>query len=122
MARAKRVVVTEDLTREALNEIRDSERQALTESAPQAMNELTKRAPRDDGDYISKLFVEVPPRKLQMYLGNDARHAHLVEFGSGPRFTTSGAYRGEMPAIGVLRKSALKMRRVVLAALLRKLR
>lgn len=32
-----------------------------------------------------------------MYAGADAPHAHLVEFGTGPRFHKSGKYVGEMP-------------------------
>lgn len=32
-----------------------------------------------------------------MYVGASAPHAHLVEFGTGPRFHKSGKYVGEMP-------------------------
>lgn len=33
-----------------------------------------------------------------MFVGPSAPHAHLVEFGSGPRFQTSGRFVGSMPA------------------------
>lgn len=33
-------------------------------------------------------------------------HAHLVEFGTGPRQTDTGAYRGEMPAQPFMRPAA----------------
>lgn len=32
-----------------------------------------------------------------MYVGASAPHAHLVEFGTGPRFHKSGKYVGQMP-------------------------
>lgn len=34
-----------------------------------------------------------------VYIGvRPAPHAHLIEFGTGPRYTKAGAYRGSMPA------------------------
>ena len=35
----------------------------------------------------------------------DAPHAHLVEFGTGPRQTKDGKSTGQMPAIGFLRRA-----------------
>lgn len=39
------------------------------------------------------------PTEVTVYVGSSPlRHAHLVEFGSGPRYNKAGAYRGTMPA------------------------
>lgn len=40
-------------------------------------------------------FINTERLKSRAVWGN---HAHLVDLGSGPRYTKSGAYRGEMPA------------------------
>lgn len=37
--------------------------------------------------------------EVTVYVGSrPLRHAHLVEFGSGPRYNKKGAFRGSMPA------------------------
>ena len=36
---------------------------------------------------------------------NKAPHQHLVEYGTGPRYTNDGAYRGQMPPNPFFRKS-----------------
>lgn len=39
-----------------------------------------------------------------IYIGvRPAPHAHLIEFGTGPRYTKAGAYRGSMPAAPFMR-------------------
>ena len=35
---------------------------------------------------------------VTVYVGSSSPHAHLVEFGTGPRYDPNGAYRGVMPA------------------------
>jgi hypothetical protein len=45
-----------------------------------------------------------------------------VELGTGPRQTENGANRGVMPGFGVIRKSALAMRRKVFDEVERELR
>lgn len=37
------------------------------------------------------------PDVVNMYVGSDAPHAHLVEFGTGPRHHKSGKFVGAMP-------------------------
>lgn len=37
--------------------------------------------------------------EIKIYVGvGPSRKAHLIELGTGPRYTKTGAYRGEMPA------------------------
>lgn len=122
-----------DFTREMLNDERDAQRRALNKAAIQAEQELEKRAPVDEGDYKRGLFAEAPNNKLQLVMGakytgrksGGSNHAHLIEFGTGPRFTRSGAYRGEMPSkgrgTGVIRKSALAVRRYIVNLISREL-
>ncbi|MFP4427587.1 MAG: HK97 gp10 family phage protein [Spirochaetaceae bacterium] len=124
----------EDLTAEMLNAERDAQRRALNIAAKQAEREMDKRAPEDEGDYKRGLFAEVPDNKLQLIMGakytgrmaGGSNHAHLIEFGTGPRFTRSGAYRGAMPSKGrgtaVIRKSALVVRRYVVSLVTRELK
>lgn len=48
--------------------------------------------------------LEKPGRgKRVMFVGSGAPHAHLVEFGTGPRFHKSGKYVGIMPPDPFLR-------------------
>ncbi|WCS66495.1 tail component [Caulobacter phage TMCBR2] len=43
--------------------------------------------------------IKRKPSEVTVYVGSrPLRHAHLVEFGSGPRYNKAGAYRGSMPA------------------------
>lgn len=67
---------------------------------------------RGEGDLADKIIVarqlsrrqrrqrgRAAPGTKTIYVGvRPSRHAHLVEFGTGPRYTKSGAYRGMMPA------------------------
>lgn len=115
--RSKKLAIVEDRSDEALNRIRDAERRALKASERQAFQEMQKRAPEDDGEYKRGLETEVPANRLQLYMAAKAPHSHLVEYGTGPRSTASGANRGQMKGFKVLRKSALKMRREVMSNL-----
>lgn len=57
----------------------------------------------DSGALYKSIRVWAPrssKSKSLVYVGPNPRqapHAHLVEFGSGPRYTSDGQYRGEMP-------------------------
>jgi len=44
------------------------------------------------GDTVAKRGKSV----LNMYVGSTEPHAHLIEFGTGPRYTKSGAFRGSV--------------------------
>jgi hypothetical protein len=123
-ARAKKLLVEfEDHSLEALNSIRDAQRRALNRCKSPAMQEMRKRAPNDvTGNYSAGLDVEIPRKWLQLWLMNSAPHSHLVEYGTTQRQTKGGENRGSMKSFGVLRKSALKMRRVVMGNLVSELR
>jgi len=65
---------------------------------------------------LSKAVARVSPKKARGFQGKgavvvfvgyrkNAHHAHLVEFGSGPRFLKSGKFTGQMPAFAPLRRS-----------------
>lgn len=125
MARRRRSqVVIEDLSEEMLNATRDAERVALNNIAPQARQELHSRAARNEhtGNYSKSLFAEVPSRRLELVMGSSAPHAHLVEFGTGPRETRTGASRGSMPKLGVIRRAARKMRKVAFQSVVAQLK
>lgn len=115
MARRRRQIVIEDATDEMLNDERDAQRRVLERSVQQYEEELDKRASRYEhtGNYRAGMFVEVEKRQLAIKGGNSAPHAHLLEYGSGPRSTKAGADRGAMPKIGVIRKASLAMRRKI---------
>jgi HK97 gp10 family phage protein len=68
-------------------------------------HEVKLRAPRDATGNLAKSIgstVESPDgREVVGKVGAfkpAGAHIHLVEFGTGPRFTEQGAYRGAMPA------------------------
>jgi hypothetical protein len=117
MARSKKLAIIEDRSNVALNRIRDAERRALNASKRQALQEMLKRAPVDSGEYKNGLETEVPANRLQLFMIAKAPHSVFVEYGTGPRNTESGAMRGQMKGFGVLRKSALRMRREVMSNL-----
>ena len=70
----------------------------LRRNAPGSLSKgvATKSLPRK-GNY--------PPNTMVGILWDGYQHAHLVEFGTGPRYTASGAYRGQMPADPFFRRS-----------------
>lgn len=70
----------------------------LRRNAPGSLSKgvATKPLPRK-GNY--------PPNTMVGLLWDGYQHAHLVEFGTGPRYTSSGAYRGQMPANPFFRRS-----------------
>lgn len=125
-------VVIEDFSDEMLNATRDAERRALESLAPDALRELRARADRvvneKSGNYRRNLFAEASDRRLELTMGarysgrgaGGANHAHLIEYGTGPRQTRAGANRGQMPKprSGVIRFAALKMRRQIYAQVL----
>ncbi len=59
---------------------------------------------------------------LHMYVGASAPHAHLVEFGTGPRFHKSGKFVGVMPPNPWMRPAWDGNRDAVLAGLAAALR
>lgn len=125
-----------DYSDEMLNATRDAERRALESAAPDALRELQARADRvvdeKTGNYRQSLFSEVSDRRLELVMGaryggrgaGGGNHAHLIEFGTGPRRTRSGADRGSMPKprSGVIRFAALKLRRKIYADVLSSLK
>ena len=42
---------------------------------------------------------------VEVYVGSTAPHAHLIEFGTGPRETKNGAYRGQVSPTPFLRNA-----------------
>jgi hypothetical protein len=65
------------------------------------------RKPERVGGQAVEVFVYVGVRPK--------RHLHLIEFGSGPRYTKTGAYRGVMPADPYMRPGFDTTHTVVLA-------
>jgi hypothetical protein len=126
MARKNRrqLVVTDDLTLEVLNDVRDAERRVFNRIAPDYQRELERRAGKyvETGNYAASMFAEVDKNALVMRGGSSAPHAHLIEKGTGPRSTDDGATRGVMPGFGVIRKSSLAMRRKVFDEIEKELR
>lgn len=121
MAKRRKNIVVEDLSQDVLNDVRDTERRVFNRLQPRALNELQRRGVTGPtGNYNRGFFAEVDPDSIALYMGNDAPHAYLVEFGTGPRTTKAGENRGEMPKTGrrrgIVRKAALAFRRTVFDA------
>jgi len=67
-------------------------------SAPGSISEAVETKPLPQSDrYPEVTMVGVNYRR--------APHAHLIEFGSGPRYHASGKYVGQMPAQPFFRRS-----------------
>ena len=119
MAKRRKNIVVEEQSQRVLNEIRDAERSVFWKFQPLALQELEKRGSKHEGptgNYNEAFYAEAPERELSLKMGNSSPHAHLLEFGSGPRVTQSGESRGSMPKFAVIRKSALALRRKVFDA------
>ena len=54
---------------------------------------------------------------VNMFIGSHEPHAHLVEFGTGPRYTRNGSYRGAMSPMPSLQPAWDAHRRKILAGL-----
>lgn len=82
-------------------------------------NNIKGEAPKADG--ALKRSVVIRRKKYSMLVWTDkviAPHAHLVEFGTGPRFHKStGKYVGEMPANPFFARGRNKSRSQVAAVL-----
>lgn len=68
------------------------------------------------GQMLQALEKPGPGRKV-MFVGSGAPHAHLVEFGTAPRFQKNGRYTGIMPPDPFLRPAWDANRDEVLARL-----
>lgn len=59
-------------------------------------SKLSKRQAREARGEMARLGISRDALVLNVGASN-ARHAHLVEFGTGPRYHKSGKYVGQMP-------------------------
>jgi HK97 gp10 family phage protein len=94
-------------------------KRAMLDAAEPMVQDAKGKAPRREGDLAEGIsataqivssqapFSRKPGKgEVRVFVGPNykpgtpgyAPHAHLVEFGTGPRFTESGASRGQMPA------------------------
>lgn len=88
---------------EAAKPMRDMAEELAPDAAPFGQGLITNIIVSDD---VTSAQKEPPERKdeAKVYVGVDglrpdfAPHAHLVEYGTGPRFHESGKYVGEAPA------------------------
>lgn len=124
MAKRRTGIVIEDLTQEMLNDERDAQRRVLERMTQPFRQELEKRARKhvNRGQYADSMFSEVDDNALILRGGSTDPVAILIEKGTGPRSTGSGAGRGVMPKDAVIRKSALAIRRKVYDEVERELR
>lgn len=71
--------------------------------APGSLNERITIAPRVKAGQEAQSLIKPGKGRRVMYVGSGAPHAHLVEFGTGPRYHKSGRYVGIMPPDPFLR-------------------
>ena len=57
------------------------------------------------------------PSILNMYVGATEPHAHLIEFGTGPRYTKAGAFRGSVAPDPMLQPAWDANKRMILDGL-----
>ena len=109
-----------ELIRKGPIEARLGAREALRQNGEEIIPVIKRAAPVDDGDLqqsINWTFGDPPPGtlgvnerrrdppgipddlRISLYAGGKkAPHAHLVHYGTGPRFQKDGAATGVMPA------------------------
>lgn len=106
-------------------------RRAMTRALEPVAEAARSLAPRDEGKLAAHIGVSSRLTKRQsremrglagrdtqfMYVGPEWASAHLVEFGTGPRFKKSGAYVGVMPPQPFMRPAWDAKRDEVLARL-----
>lgn len=68
-----------------------------------SLSERIRIAPTIKADQMAQSIINDMRNKRLMFVGSGAPHAHLVEFGTGPRFHKSGKYVGIMPPDPFLR-------------------
>ena len=71
--------------------------------APGSLSERIKIAPSIKAGQQAQSLEKPGKGKRVMYVGSTAPHAHLVEFGTGPRYQANGKYVGIMPPDPFLR-------------------
>jgi HK97 gp10 family phage protein len=81
---------------------------ALRKGGKIIADQAKQNAPVDEGDLRDAIAVRKTPKKLQSRHGlgllvvsvkvPPGNHAHLVEFGTGPRRQKNGRFTGQMPA------------------------
>lgn len=90
-------------------------RNALKKAAAPILAEAQQNVPRKTGKLAKSLAIstnlkrsqrgERLPGAVEVFVGATAPHAHLVEFGTGPRHTTGGREKGQMPANPFFRRA-----------------
>lgn len=90
-------------------------RNALKKAAQPVEDAAILGVPRDTGNLQEHINISTTikrsqgasrtPGQVDVYVGSSSPHAHLVEFGTGPRYTTGGGFKGQMPANPFLRKA-----------------
>lgn len=71
--------------------------------APGSLSDRIRIAPTIKAGQFAQALEKPGKGKRVMFVGSGAPHAHLVEFGTGPRFHKSGKYVGIMPPDPFLR-------------------
>lgn len=83
-----------------------------------------RRAPRRTGDLAKKIHWRKAKSKSKTEVIwkviSGARQSHLVEFGTAPRRTKKGAYRGHVPANPFMRKAYDNNKKEVIASIEKK--
>lgn len=98
---------------------RKAVKEAMKEAAEPMATDARAKAPRDQGDLAESIVVtdkviasqkgdvlQTGREAVQVFVGPSyskfdahyAPHAHLVEFGTGPRYTKDGKFTGQTPA------------------------
>lgn len=110
-------------------------RNSLKAAALPVAVEAARRAPRgqEGGPHLADSITvstkltrrqrtsRVKAGAVEVFVGPRARHAHLVEFGTGPRYHKSGKYVGQMPAQPFMRPAWDSRRRLALEILKRQI-
>jgi HK97 gp10 family phage protein len=104
-------------------------RRAMKKSLEPFVAEAKRQAPVDDGWLAESITIGTKLTKNQareqrgqidkntttvMYAGAGARHAHLIEFGTGPRYHNSGKYVGSVSPQPFMRPAWDATKRAVL--------
>ena len=71
--------------------------------APGSLDSRITIAPKIKAGQAAQSLAKPGKGRRVMYVGSTAPHAHLVEFGTGPRYHKSGRYVGIMPPDPFLR-------------------
>lgn len=90
-----------DFLTNAPKEIRDHGMPIVRDETEQAAKDYIAGLPRKSGR-LQRLVKVLYPAESSVLLGivsSGAPHSHIVDKGTGPRLTSSGANRGRMPAL-----------------------